>query len=362
MKTSKPSTIRLCATSDGVNIAYTTTGQGPPLVFLSSWFTHLEFNWKSSAWRHWNETFSRSNTFVRHDPRGCGLSDREVETLSLEGWVRDLEAVVDTLGLKHFPLLGFCQGAAVAVTYAARHPERVDRLILYGSYIQGMYKTGDPETIKMAQSMEEIIRQGWGISTPAYQELFARLLMPEGSMEQIGWLCEQQRRSTTAEHAARFFHAFQTIDISQDVARVRAPALVLHQRDDGMVPFDRGQQMATLLHDARFVPLEGKNHMILPDEPAWATFTAEVDDFLRTSRDNEQAEEFRELTRREYMVLKCIARGLSNEEIADTLFISTKTVGNHITHIFSKLGVSSRSQAIVRARDADVGRPPDTTT
>src|SRR5699024_3678591 len=153
--------IRLCATSDGVNIAYTTTGRRPPLVFLSSWFTHLEFNWKSSAWRHWNETFSRSNTFVRHDPRGCGLSDREVETLSRDGWVRDLEAVVDTLGLKHFPLLGFCQGAAVAVTYAARHPERVDRLILYGSYIQGMYKTGDPETIKMAQSMEEIIRQGW---------------------------------------------------------------------------------------------------------------------------------------------------------------------------------------------------------
>lgn len=357
MTTTQPSAIRLCSTSDGVNIAYATAGKGPPLVLIPSWFTHLEFNWKSSAWRHWNETFSRDHTLVRHDPRGCGLSDREVESLSLEGWVRDLEAVVDALELQHFPLLGFCQGAAVAVTYAARHPERVDRLVLYGSYVQGMYSVGDPETARMAQSMEEMIRQGWGVDTPAYQELFARLLMPEGNAEQISWLCEQQRRSTAAEHAARFFHAFNSIDITETVAQVQVPALVLHQRYDGMIPFAWGQHMATLLRDARFVPLEGKNHMMLPDEPAWATFTAAVDDFLAGDRETDDAREFQHLTQREYAVLDCIARGLTNQEIADALFISLKTVGNHITSIFSKLGVKYRSQAIVRARDAGMGRP-----
>lgn len=357
MTTSKPSAIRLCATSDGVNIAYTTTGKGPPLIFISNWFTHLEFNWKSSAWRHWNEALSRRNTLVRHDPRGCGLSDREVESLSLEDWVRDLEAVVDALELTQFPLLGFCQGAAVAVTYAARHPERVDKLILYGSYPQGMYKRGDPEAARMAQSMEVMIQQGWGMDTPAYQELFAKLLMPEGDAEQISWLCEQQRRSTTAEYSARYFHAFESIDIAHTAPGVDTPALVLHVRNDAMVPFACGQHMATLLPDARFVPLEGKNHMMLPDEPAWTTFTAEVDDFLGDDRDAANPGEFAQLTQREYAILECIARGLSNEEISDRLFISVKTVGNHITRVFSKLGVANRSQAIVQARDAGLGQP-----
>ena len=356
MPTCRPSTIRLCSTRDGVNIAYATSGKGPPLVFVSNWFTHLEFNWKSSAWRHWNETFSRHNTLVRMDPRGCGLSDREAEPLSLDGWVCDLEAVVDALELEHFPVLGFCQGAAVAVTYAFRHPERVDRLILYGSYPRGMYAVGDPQGIKMAQSMEEMIRQGWGADTPAFQELFARLLMPEGNAEQIGWLCEQQRRSTTAAHAARYFHAFQSIDVIDIAPQVRTPALVLHQRSDAIVPFAWGQHMASLLPDARFVPLEGKNHMMLPDTPAWATFVAEVDEFLDADRESGHARDFRDLTQREYAVLDCIARGSTNQEIADALFISLKTVGNHVTHVFAKLGVSNRSQAIVRAREAGLGQ------
>lgn len=359
MNTSKASAIRLCSTADGVHVAYATAGKGPPLVMMPNWFTHLELNWKSSAWRHWNETFSRDHTLVRFDPRGSGLSDRDVQMLSLEGWVRDLEAVVDVLELAHFPLLGFCQGAAVAITYAARHPDRVDRLVLYGGYTQGMYKIGKPEAKKMAESMEEMIRQGWGVDTPAYQELFARLLMPEGNAEQISWLCEQQRRSTVAEHAARFFRAFQMIDITETVSQVRTPALVLHQRHDSMVPFAHGQHMASLLPDAHFVPLDGKNHMILPDEPAWETFTTAVGEFLAVDRTPGDTRGFGELTQREYAVLDCIARGLSNREIADTLFISMKTVGNHITHIFSKIDVTNRSQAIVRARDAGMGRPSE---
>lgn len=348
-------TIRICSTADDVHIAYARSGSGPPLVFAPGWFTHLQFNWESAVWRHWNDALSEHHTLVRFDPRGCGLSDRDVADLSFEGWIRDLEAVADTLTLQRFPILGFCQGAAVAVAYAARHPERVSRLILYGSYPQGVYATGDSDAIKLAKGMEEMIRQGWGVDVPAYQELFARLLMPEGGPPMLRWLCEQQRRSTSAQTAARLFEVFQSLDVRDLAKTIEQPALVVHLRSDCMIPFVQGQHMAALLPNAQFVPLEGRNHMMLPDESAWGEFLSAVHGFM----DEEAvlpAGEFAELTTRERAVLESIASGLSNEEIAGRLFISAKTVRNHITRIFAKLGVQSRRQAIVHARRAGLGQ------
>jgi len=347
-------TIRVCTTADGVNIAYARAGGGPPLVLAPSWFTHLQFNWESAAWRHWNAAFTERHTLIRYDPRGCGLSDRDVADLSFEGWVRDLEAVADSLDIERFPIMGFCQGAAVALAYAARHPERVSRLILYGSYPQGIYVAGDADAVRLARSMAEMIRQGWGVDTPAYQELFARLLMPEGNSEQVGWLCEQQRRSTSAATAAELFDMFQSIDVSGIAPQVPHPALVVHQRHDAMIPFANGQRMAALLPNARLLPLEGRNHMILPDEPAWEVFVTEVREFLAQDRPGADGA-LAALTERERAVLERIARGLTNEEIARALALSEKTVRNHITSIFAKLDVKHRAQAIVMARDAGLG-------
>lgn len=350
-----PQTIRICQTTDGVNVAYATSGKGPPLVLAPGWFTHLQYNWESGVWRHWNQAFSEHNTLIRYDPRGCGLSDREVVNLSFEAWIQDLEAVADALALEQFPILGFCQGAAAAIAYTAKHPERVSRLVLYGSYPQGIYTSTDTEAIKLAQSMEEMIRQGWGVDVTAYQEMFARLLMPEGEPEQLASLCEQQRRSTSAVTAARLFNVFQSFDVRAEAETIQQPVLVIHQRNDSMIPFAQGQRMAGLLPNAQLVSLEGRNHMMLPDEPAWHTFLAAVRDFLGADVAS-VVTGMNGLTEREQAVLDGIARGLSNPEIADTLHISEKTVRNHITHIFSKLDVKNRGQAIVLARDAGLGR------
>lgn len=354
-KPTLPQTIRICQTTDGVNIAYATSGKGPPLILAPGWFTHLQYNWESGVWRHWNESLSADNTLIRYDPRGCGLSDREVDDLSLNAWIRDLEAVADALNLQEFPILGFCQGAATAVAYTARHPERVSRLVLYGSYPQGIYTTSNTSAIKLAQGMEEMIRHGWGVDVPAYQELFAKLLMPEGGADYHNWLCEQQRRSAGAATAARLFNVFQSFNISDLARTIRQPVLVTHQRKDGMVPFEHGKQMASLLPNAQFLPLEGRNHMMLPDEPAWHNFLAAVRDFLRQDAIPADAR-LQSLTGRERAVLESIARGLSNAEIAGVLCISEKTVRNHITHVFSKLAIRNRAQAIIMARDAGLGQ------
>lgn len=347
--------IRICQRDDGVNIAYATSGAGPPLVLAPGWFTHLQLNWESAVWRHWNQSLSRYYTLVRYDPCGCGVSDREVPDLSFGAWVRDLKAVTDALELDNFPILGFCQGAAVAVAYSALYPARVSRLILYGSYPQGIYTTSDTDGIKLAQGMEEMIRQGWGVDAPAYQELFANLLIPEGSSEYLAALCDLQRRSASAEVAAQLFNVFQSFNVCEQARSIDQPVLVVHQRRDSMIPFEQGQRMAGLLPNAQFLPLEGTNHMMTPDEPSWDSFMTAIHAFLADEKAS-TGNRLEALTTREHAVLDRIARGLSNGEIADNLCISEKTVRNHITHIFAKLDIRNRSQAIVRARDAGLGR------
>ena len=155
--------IQFCTTQDGVRLALAKAGEGPPLVRTANWFTHLELDWESAIWRHWFEALADGRTLVRYDPRGSGLSDRNVNDFSLEAWISDLEAVVDAAGLQRFPLLGLCQGGVVAVAFAARHPERVSRLILYDSYLSGAYAEGvDQRLEKQARTMSEMIELGWG--------------------------------------------------------------------------------------------------------------------------------------------------------------------------------------------------------
>lgn len=355
--------IRFCRTADGVRIAYATSGSGPPLVRTANWLTHLELDADSPLWGHWLEELSRRHTLVRYDPRGSGLSDREVDELSLDAWVRDLEAVVDALELTSFPLMGLCQGGAVAVAYAARHPQRVSRLILYDSYPRGAFllPRGSVER-EEAQVLMRLIEIGWGRRSPAFRQTFCSLLAPEASADQLGWLQELQRRSTSPANAARFWHSFHHFDVRPEIPRVRAPSLVFHVRGDAMVPFSAGRRLAAALPDARFVPLEGSNHILLRDEPGWQRLVDELRAFLAALDSAEPAapagaaDVFAELTPRERQVLDEIASGRSNREIAERLGIRPKTVRNHINRIFSKLGVSHRAEAIVRAREAGLGR------
>jgi DNA-binding SARP family transcriptional activator/alpha-beta hydrolase superfamily lysophospholipase len=274
-------TIRFCTAPDGVRLAYATTGQGPVLVKAANWLSHLEYDWENPVWRHWLAGLARHNTLVRYDERGCGLSDWDVDDFTLDSWVLDLEAVVDALSLERFPLLGISQGAAIAVEYALRHPEKVSRLILYGGYIRGRYHRNlTPEQLVEQEVLIQMIKIGWGKEHPAFRQVFSTLFLPEGTPEQLHAFNELQRVSTSPEIAARIVHGFQEINVVERARQITQPTLVLHARGDLRIPFEEGRLMAATIPNARLVTLESNNHILLEDEPAWKRFLEEVDAFL----------------------------------------------------------------------------------
>lgn len=346
--------IQFTRSEDGVQLAVATSGTGYPLVKAANYLTHVEYDWKSPVWRHWLTDLSENYRLIRYDERGCGLSDWDVDEFSMEVWVRDLETVVDTLGLERFALLGISQGGAVAATYAVRHPDRVTHLVLYGSYLQGrLRRSRTSEERREAELFVDLIRLGWGKDNPAFRAVFSSLFMPSAPPSQIDAFNELQRLTTSPENAARFESAFYEIDVSASAADVMTPTLVLHSRFDAMVPFDEGRRFAGAIPGATFVPLETDNH-ILQEDDSWQDFLAAVNDFLPGRATTSATGRLDRLTPRELEVLGEIALGKSNAEIAESLFISPNTVRNHVNRIFSKLGISDRAQAIVLARDEGI--------
>jgi serine/threonine protein kinase len=272
--------IHFCTAGDGVTIAYATVGEGPPLVKAGNWLTHLEFDWHSPMWRHWWEDLAEHYSFVRYDQRGCGLSDWDVEDMSFEAWVSDLEAVVDAAGLDRFALLGISAGGPMAIAYAVRHPERVTHLVLHGAYSRGWLKRAQPEELAQRQLEIEMVKVGWGGENPAFRQVFTTLFFPGAAVEQMQWFNDMQKKSVTPENAARFMHTFGTIDVRDLAPKVSAPTLVLHSTHDARVPFKEGRWLASTIPGARLVPLESKNHIPLEGESAWSGFVESVRDFL----------------------------------------------------------------------------------
>ncbi len=349
--------IQFAQSRDGVRIAYATSGQGPVLVKAANWLSHIEFDWDCPVWQHWLEDLSAHTTLVRYDERGCGLSDRNATDLSFDSWVDDLETVVDTMGLERFPLLGVSQGGAVAIAYAVRHPERVSHLILYGAYARGrLVRDDSQESRDEAATMHNLIKLGWGREHDAFRQVFSSQFMPGATLEQLQSFNELQRISCSPHNAARFLDEFNRIDVLDMCSQVRCPTLVMHARGDLRVPFDEGRLIATQIPGARFVPLESNNHILL-SEPMWDVFLAKLVPFLsEKSQPPSQARQLADLTPREMQVLDHIARGQDNATISAHLGLQEKTVRNHITHIFDKLAVNTRAQAIVLAREAGFGK------
>ncbi|MDX1416137.1 MAG: alpha/beta fold hydrolase [Candidatus Promineifilaceae bacterium] len=357
--------IRFGMSYDGTRIAYAIHGQGYPLVRASTYLTHLEYDWNSPVWRHWLTDLGRHFTVIRHDQRGCGLSDWTIDNPSMNDWVADLETVVNSLDLERFALLGPSQGGSVAIEYAVRHPERISHLILYGAYGQGRFhRSPASEQKQEAEILLDLIRVGWGRDNPAFRQVFTTLFIPEGSPEQIEWFNDLQRITTSPENAVKMETAFYHINVSKSAQKVRTPTLVLHSREDAMVTFEEGRQLAALIPGARFVSLESKNHLLLAEEPAWEHFLNEVVEFISFENlapvpyqsETTPLHHLDTLTKRESEVLELIAQGFDNQQIANRLFISQKTARNHVSNIYSKMGVDNRSQAIVAARQAGFGR------
>lgn len=272
--------IRFCTTHNDVHLAYASVGDGPVLVKTANWLNHLEFDWDSPVWRHLLDGLATNRRLIRYDARGNGLSDWNVNEFSFDAYVRDLETVVDAVGLDKFPLLGMSQGCAVAIAYAARHPGRVTKLILYGGYARGADHRDDPEEKERSRALRILLKDGWGRENPAFRQIFTSLFMPGGTAEQARWFNDLQRVTTTPENAFRFREVLDDIDVTSLLAQVAVPTLVLHCREDAMVPFDEGRRMAAAIPNADFVPLEGKNHLFLETDPAWPRFMAAVDAFL----------------------------------------------------------------------------------
>jgi pimeloyl-ACP methyl ester carboxylesterase/DNA-binding CsgD family transcriptional regulator len=353
--------IRFLRTDDGVKLAWAEAGSGPTLVKAANWMTHLEFEWESPVWQHWLRFFTEHFRFVRYDERGCGLSDWEIPAdLTIDRWAADLESVVDAAHPSGpFALLGISQGGAACVQYAVRHPERVSHLILYGAYARGAFFRDRPEQAAEYRVVSEAIRVGWGKENPTFRQLFTSRFIPDGTSEQIAWFNELCRRTTTGEIAFELMRMRAKMNVIDLLEQVRVPTLVIHGRTDNVCPVSEGKFLASRIPGAEFVELDSSNHVLLAHEPAWQRFQEVVLDFCGIKpSSHEQGDPFAALSPREREVLALITDGLGNAQIGERLSISEKTVRNHISSVYDKLGVWTRAQAMVFARDHGFTSPP----
>jgi class 3 adenylate cyclase/pimeloyl-ACP methyl ester carboxylesterase len=272
-----------CRAPDGVRLAYATAGSGQPLVKTANWMNHVEYDWEeSSITRHFFVGLARDFTLLRYDARGNGLSDWDVEEVSLDAWVSDLEAVVDAAGLDRFPLLAMSQGCAISVAFAVRHPERVSHLILYGGFARGAYRRAKNEAeLQKAKALATLIRTGWGDESPTFRQLFSSLFMPGGTQEQLQKFAERQRKTTSAECAYRYFETTRNLDVSDLLTEVTVPTLVMHKREDQVQPFEAGRELAAGIPGAKFVALQGQNHFPLEQDPETDRMLEEIKLFLK---------------------------------------------------------------------------------
>jgi pimeloyl-ACP methyl ester carboxylesterase/DNA-binding CsgD family transcriptional regulator len=343
--------VRYLTASDGIRIAWGDSGSGPVLVKAANWLTHLEYEWDSPVWRHWNQFFSDHCRFVRYDERGSGMSDERVGILSMDQWAADLAAVVDAARQEEpVTLLGISQGVATCIRYVVQHPHRVKQMILYGGYARGAFRRGAPDAERAFRAMIDLARVAWSSSNPTFRQVYTSRFIPGATAEQLQWFNDLCLKTAPGHVVADLLEARAAVDVSGLLADVQTPTLVLHARNDEVIPIAEGRDLASGIAGAEFVELDSRNHILLEHEPAWQRFCDAVLTFMQPEQPANDAV-FAALSVRERQVLALMTEGLSNVGIAERLDISEKTVRNHVSNVFDKLGVWSRAQAIVFARD-----------
>lgn len=343
--------IRFCTSKDGTRLAVATTGEGPPLVKAATWLTHVEKDPYNLFTRHWVTELSHDNTLIRYDSRGCGLSGRDVERISMEAWIEDLEAVVADLGIDRFPLFGMSQGAAIAIGYAARHPEKVSHLVLYGGCARGLLKRNPPSKIvDAAQAMLKAAELGWGADSSSFRQVFISQLLHDATAEQQRAVDEAQRLTISGANAVRFMKEVFEIDVREVAPKVQCPTLVFHAEDDPCFPFEEGSLLASLIPGARLVPLPSKNHLPFETEAAWPMFLDELRAFLPTDP-NAGGKNTSSLTPRQVEILREVGYGQTDKQIARKLSLSPRTVEMHVANALLALQCRTRAEAVRRASE-----------
>jgi pimeloyl-ACP methyl ester carboxylesterase/DNA-binding CsgD family transcriptional regulator len=345
--------IRFSQSFDGVRIASMEFGSGPPVIKAATWLTHIGQRPQGTVHAALIEEFSRTGSYVEYDTRGCGLSQRRVDDISFEAWVHDLETVADAHGHERFALLGFTCAAGVAVEYAARHPERVSHLILFGGFATSYYSTSkpDPAIRREGDLMVELAEVGWGKSSPSFRQVFVSRFLPDATAQQWSEFDRLQRETATADVAARYLRAMYALNVKSSATRVRCPTLVMHPQDDQLVSIGQGLRLASLIRGARFVPLQGRNHIPFPDEPAWEGFVREVRQFLgrEPTVQRSASQPTARLTHRQRQVLRLVAAGHSDKEAAIALNLSPRTIEMHVNGALRALGCRTRAEATHKA-------------
>ncbi len=340
--------VRFCRGRDGVRLAWAMHGSGPPLIVVSCWLSHLQHDWRSPVWRHFLEDIGAFATMVRYDERGFGMSDWNVTDFSLEARYDDLEAVIAATGFERFAVLGMSGGSSVALAYAARHPERVTRLILNGT-VCGRPVSFEGDGLAEEETYRSMIRVGWAKEDPLFRRVFTRIFIPDATEEQMRWFDDLQRLSTSPENAVASRLGRQAVDIVDELPRISAPTLILQAIGDRSTTFENAVEVAGAVPGARLVELDSSNHILLADDPAWAVAVREIRAFMEPdARAAATAADagvtlHEPLSARELEVLAGAARGLGNEAIADELGLSPRTVERHLSNAYSKLGVSGKA-------------------
>lgn len=351
--------VRFCRSADGTRIAYAVHGHGPPLLLDACWLSHLEYDWQSPVWRHYLVELGRVATVVRFDERGHGMSDRDATDFTLQRRIEDLEAVADHAGLDRFAIMAMAQGGPVALHYVHRHPARVTRLVCASTYAApAQHVTDDDRALE--EAFQAMIRAGWDRTDPIFRRVFTSMMIPDASEEQMAWLDELHHRSASARTAYVSRVERGRADASGVVGDLALPTLVIHSRHERMNDFEHGRSLAAAIPDARLVPLDSRNHILLEDEPAWPVFVREVTTFLAKDLQPGPGTPHRDiaaLSPRELDVLRLVAQGRDNSTIAAELTLSVRTVERHLQRIYVKLGLSGAS-ARAGAVATLLGSPP----
>lgn len=345
--------IRFARTAAGLRLAYAVSGRGYPLVRAATWSSSVEQDWRTSIFGALFRALAAHSRLYRYDPRGYGLSEGGGGEISLDTLVADLEAVVDDAKLERFALWGSTSASSpTAIAYSARHPDRVSHLILSAPIARGMLRRPNPKPDEKERFLAflKLVEHGWGEDNPAFRQVLNTQMFPGATSAQLAELNDLYRVCAAPSHAARMVTATGEMDVSPLLARVACPTLLLHCRRALLIPIEEVRLVASSIPGARFLPLDTNNYHPLEGEPAFARMMEEILAFLPRERHTLAG-----LTRREREVLELLARGLENDDIAAQLEISEKTVRNTVSHVFDKLGVRTRAQAVVAARKAGLG-------